>query len=106
MLIKIKMDKIRMPKLESVKIFLVHSILVKNSYQEASKVLFTFVPNEEFGHWMTIATRSLKMWNTANTEFSFVELWFTDQNIKPLEIEEKAPNDNHDKDENDNRKKT
>ena len=27
------------------------------------------------------------MMNTVNTEFSFVEVWFTDQTIKALEIE-------------------
>ena len=33
-------------KLESVKVFLVHCNLVNNSYQQASKVLFTFVSNK------------------------------------------------------------
>ena len=28
------------------------------------------------------------MMNTVNTEFSFVEVWFTDQSSKTLEIEE------------------
>ena len=28
------------------------------------------------------------MLTTTNTEFSFIEVWFTDQNIKPLEIED------------------
>ena len=31
------------PKLESVKVVLVHCYLVNNNYQEASKVLFSFV---------------------------------------------------------------
>ena len=31
------------PKLESVEVVLVHCNLVKNDYQHASKVLFTFV---------------------------------------------------------------
>ena len=34
---------------------------------------------------------SLTMLSTANTEFSFTEVWFTDQNSKPFEIED---NDN------------
>ena len=34
------------PKLGSVEVVLVHCNLVNNSYQEASKVLFTFVPNK------------------------------------------------------------
>ena len=28
------------------------------------------------------------MLGTTNTEFSFIEVWFTDQNSKPLEIED------------------
>ena len=28
------------------------------------------------------------MMNTINTEFSYVEVWFTDQNSKALEIED------------------
>ena len=33
------------PKLESAEVVLVHCNLANNSYQQASKVLFTFVPN-------------------------------------------------------------
>ena len=33
-------------KEESVEVVLVHSNLVNNNYQEASKVLFTFRPNK------------------------------------------------------------
>ena len=42
------------PKLESVEVVLVHCNLVNNSYQQASKVLFTFVPNKQFGQLITI----------------------------------------------------
>ena len=34
------------PKLENVEVVLVHYSLVNNSYQQASRVLFTFVPNK------------------------------------------------------------
>ena len=33
------------PRLEPVEVVLVHYNLVNDSYQQASKVLFTFVPN-------------------------------------------------------------
>ena len=36
-------------KLESVEIALVHCNLVKNDYQHTSKILFSFVPNKQFG---------------------------------------------------------
>ena len=71
------------PKLESVEVVLVHCNLVNNSYQQASKVLFTFVPNKQFGQLITISPHLLKMLKTNN-----VQSWFTDQNNRPLEIEE------------------
>ena len=75
------------PKLESVEVVLVHCNLVKNDYQHTSKVLFTFVPNKQFGQLINISPHSLTMMNTVNTEFSSVEVWFTDQVSKGLEIE-------------------
>ena len=38
-----------MPRLETVEVVLVHCNLVNNDYQQASKVLVTFVPNKQFG---------------------------------------------------------
>ena len=76
------------PKLESVEVFLVHCNLVKNDYQHTSKVLFSFVLNKQFGQLINISPHSLTMMNTVNTEFSFVEVWFTDQASKALEIED------------------
>ena len=37
------------PKLESVEVVLVHCNLLNSNYQQASKVLFTFEPNKQFG---------------------------------------------------------
>ena len=62
--------------------------LVNNNYQQASKVLFTFVPNKQFRKLITIASHSPTMLKTTNVEFSFIEIWFTDQNNRPLEIED------------------
>ena len=73
---------------QSVEVVLVHCNLVKNNYQHTSKVLFTFVPNKQFGQLINISPHSLTMMNTVNTEFSFVEVWFTDQASKALEIED------------------
>ena len=76
------------PKLESVEVVLVHCNLVKNDYQHTSKVLFRFVLNKQFGHLINISLHSLTMMNTVNTEFSFVDVWFTVQVSKALEIED------------------
>ena len=73
------------PKLEYVEVILVHYNLVKNDYRCTSKVLFTFVPNKQFGRLINIPPHSLTMMNTVNTDFSFVEVWFaTDQVRKAL----------------------
>ena len=63
-----------------------HCNLVKNDYQHASKVLFTFVPNKQFGQLINISPHSLTMINTINIEFSFVEVRLTYQVSKALEI--------------------
>ena len=76
------------PKLESVDLVLVHCNVVNNSYQQASKVLFTFVPNKKYGQLITISPETLIMLKTVNTEFSFIEIWFTDQDNRTLEIED------------------
>ena len=76
------------PKLESVEVALVHCNLGNNNYHQASEVLFTFVPNKQFGQLINISPHSLTMLNTTNTEFSSIEVWFTDQNSKPLECED------------------
>ena len=43
------------PKLESAEVVLVHCNLVKNDYQHTSKVLFTFIPDKEFGQLINIS---------------------------------------------------
>ena len=64
------------PKLESIEVVLVHCDLVKNDYQHSSKVLFSFVPNKQFGQLINISPHSLTMVNTVNIEYSFVKVWF------------------------------
>ena len=74
--------------LENVEVVLVHCNLVNNSYQQTSKVLFTFVPNKQYGQLISISPHSLIFLKTMNTNFSKIELWFTDQNNNALEIED------------------
>ena len=78
------------PKLESVEAFLFHCNSVNNNYQQASKVLllFFFEPNKQLGQLIKIVPHLLTILSTANTEFSFTEVWLTDQTSEPLEIED------------------
>ena len=54
---------------------LVHCNLVNNNYQQASKVLFTFAPNKQFGQLINTTLHSPTILKTANAE-----IWSTDQN--------------------------
>ena len=76
------------PRLENVEVVLVHGNLVNNSYQQHSRVLFTFVPNKQYGQLISISPNSLIFLKTMNTEFSEIDIWFTDQNNNALEIED------------------
>ena len=56
------------PRLETVEVVLVHRNLVNRSYQQAPKVLFTFVPNKQFGQLIIITPHSPTMFKTTNAE--------------------------------------
>ena len=75
-------------KLESVEVVLLHCYQVNNSYQQASKVLFTFVPSKQFGQLITISPHLLTMLKATNTKFQSIQVWFTDQNNRPRVIED------------------
>ena len=56
------------PHLEFTEIVLVRCNIINNDYQQASHFMFL---------------------KTFDSEFSYIAVWFTDQNSKPLEIEDK-----------------
>ena len=76
------------PKLENVEVVLVHCNLVNNAYQQHSRVLFTFVPNKQYGQLISISPHSLVFLKTMNMDSSEIEIWFMDQNNNALEIED------------------
>ena len=65
----------------------VHCNIVNNDYQQDSRVLNTFVPNKPFGSLLEMSPTNHIFLRTFNSEFQNIELWFTDQNSQPLEIE-------------------
>ena len=67
------------PRLENVEIVLVHCSLVTTSYQQASRVLFTFVPTKQYGQLISISPHSLVYLKTMNTEFSEIEVYGSKQ---------------------------
>ena len=77
------------PHLEITEAVLIHCNIVNNDYQQDSRVLYTFVPNKSFGQLLDISPKNFIFLKTFDSEFSYIEVWFTDQNSKPLEIEDK-----------------
>ena len=77
------------PHLEITEVVLIYCNIVNNDYQQDSRVLYQFVPNKSFGQILDILTKHFIFLKTFDSEFSYIELWFTDQNSKPLEIEDK-----------------
>ena len=68
---KITKDKIgeNVPHLEIVELVLVHCNLVNNDYQQHSRILFPFVPNEAFGSLLEISPTNHVFLKTFNSEF-------------------------------------
>ena len=78
-----------MPNLEITDVGLVHCNIVNNDYQQDLWVLYTFIPNRSFGQLLDISPKKFIFLKTFNSELSYIKIWFTDQNSKPLEIEDK-----------------
>ena len=77
------------PHLEVTEVVLINCNIVNNYYQQNSIVLHTFVPNKSFGQLLDNSPKNFIFLKLFNTEFSYIEMWFTDQNSKSLEIEDK-----------------
>ena len=77
------------PHLEVVELVLVHFNLVNNDHQQDSRILYTFVPNKTFGSLLEISPKNHVFLKTFNSEFQEINIWFTDQTSKPLEVEDR-----------------
>ena len=77
------------PHLEITEVVLVHCNMVNNDYQQHSRVLYTFVSNKSFGSLLDISLSNHIFLKTFNSEYDEIIVWFTDQNSKPLEIEDR-----------------
>ena len=77
------------PHLEITEVVLVHCNMVNNDYQHDSRVLYTFVPNKSFGSLLDISPSNHIFLKTFNSEYNEIIVWFTDQNSRPLEIEDR-----------------
>ena len=87
---KITKDGENVPYLEITEVILIHCNVLNNSYQQNSRVLCTFVPNKLFGQLLDISPQNFMFLIAFDSEFSYIEVWFIDQNSNSLEIEDKV----------------
>ena len=90
---KIKMTEDKngenVPHLEITELVLVHSNIVNLDHELDLRVLHIFIPDKLFGRLLDISLKNFVFLKTFNSEFSNIKVWFTDQNSKLLEIEDK-----------------
>ena len=89
--IKITKDEnvANVPHLEITEVVLIRRNIFNNDYQQDSRILYKFVPNKSFGQLLDISHKNFIFLKTFNSEFSYIDVWFTDQSSKSLEIENK-----------------
>ena len=75
--------------LEVTEVVLIHCNVVNNSCQQNSRFLSTFVPKKSCCQLLYISPKKFIFLKIFNSELLYVKVWFTDQNSKPLEIEDK-----------------
>ena len=76
--------------LEVVESGLVQCNLVDIQHQQESEVLCTITSNKSYAYLLNIEPRNLVFLKTYNTEFDEIIKAFTDQNARPLDIEDKG----------------
>ena len=77
------------PHLEITEVVLVHCNIVNNDYQQDSRILYTFLPNKLFSSLLEISPTNHIFLKILNSEYDEIKVWFTDQNSKPLEMEDR-----------------
>ena len=75
-------------KSENVTNVLIFCNLVEITYLQESKLLFSFASNSRFGSLLSIAPQVLKYCDTVDSIFDYIEILFTDQNNRPLQIDD------------------
>ena len=77
------------PYLEVTEVGLMHCNIINNSYQQKSRFLQIFVPNKWFDQLLNISPENSIVLKTFDSEFSYMEVWLTNQNSNLLVIEDK-----------------
>ena len=75
---------------DQVEYVLLHYNIVQNDYLQNSKLLYEFVPDKKFGQLISVKPPVFIQCKTSDSSFDYIEIWFTDQNNKSLQIEDKV----------------
>lgn len=77
------------PKLERVEAVLVHCNLAQNNFTQDSSLIFSFVPDSAFTTQLH-QKPNFPLWRQTrkNSEIREIDIWFTDQLYRPLQIED------------------
>ena len=65
--------------LEITEVVLVHCNIVNDNCQQNSRILYTFISNKLFSPLLDISPKNFTFLRTLNSEFLYIEVWFTDQ---------------------------
>lgn len=63
--------------------------VVNNDYQQDSKEKYAFVLNKSFGQFLDILPKTIIFLKAFNSQFSYIEVWFTNQSSKAVQVEYK-----------------
>ena len=77
------------PHSESTEAVSIHYNIVNNDYLNDSRVSYTFIHNKSFNQLLDISLKAFIFLKTFDSEFLYIEVWFTNQNSKLIVTEEK-----------------
>ena len=80
----------KVPSLEVVEVVLVQCHLVDNQYLRKFEVLHTFTSNKSYAYFLSVEPSNLVFLKSYSTDFDEIIISFTDQNGRPLKIEDKV----------------
>lgn len=73
---------------ERVHNVMINCNLAQNNYDYTSNALYIFTPDQSFGTLLSVKP-NYPIWTSCrNASFDYIEVWFTDQDNRPLEIED------------------
>ena len=78
------------PQLDQVEYVLLHCNLARNEYLQNSKLIYEFGPDKKFGQLISVKPPVFIQCKISGTIFDYIEIWFTGQNNKSLQIEDKV----------------